>query len=90
MIVGFIWVKVMENIVSLEVTRTQCNSGLVAHGGYDGRSGVCHEAIKNLEMFGHYGFSDCQLCNTRRGTLLKHSQKSITEPNGRHLWKLIY
>ena len=41
-----------ETIVSLEVTRTQCNSGLVAHGGLLmtlADLAVCHEAIKNLE-----------------------------------------
>ncbi len=40
-----------ETIVALEVSQSQCNSGLVAHGGLImtlADLAVCHEAVKNL------------------------------------------
>ena len=40
-----------ETIVGLEVSQSQCNSGLVAHGGLImtlADLAVCHEAVKNL------------------------------------------
>ena len=40
-----------ETIVALEVNQSQCNSGLVAHGGLImtlADLAVCHEAVKNL------------------------------------------
>ena len=40
-----------ETIVTLEVSQSQCNSGLVAHGGLLmtlADLAVCHEAVKNL------------------------------------------
>ena len=40
-----------ETIVALEVSQSQCNSGLVAHGGLLmtlADLAVCHEAVKNL------------------------------------------
>ena len=40
-----------ETIVALEVSQSQCNSGLVAHGGVImtlADLAVCHEAVKNL------------------------------------------
>ena len=40
-----------ETIVALEVSQSQCNSGLVAHGGLimtQADLAVCHEAVKNL------------------------------------------
>ena len=65
-----------ETIVALEVSQSQCNSGLVAHGGLImtlADLAVCHEAVKNLGNLRALTVSLTAnfLKPAKRGTILK-------------------
>ena len=65
-----------ETIVALEVSQSQCNSGLVAHGGLImtlADLAVCHEAVKNLNNVNALTVSLTAnfLKPAKKGTILK-------------------